>query len=116
MTYKDKRIKELEIESRKGVLITFIVFVGMIIFVVLYLFEGDKTYELEEQLQSCQEKVPLWILEVECYYPNINYQGIETFGYNVIGNQNLLFKFESYRDYSSALDLAEFDKYCEIIK
>lgn len=116
MKSKDKRIKVLERELTKTEKFSAFVILLLMISLGFMVYYDNKANNFEQQLQSCQEKVPLWILEVECYYPNINYYGMETFGYNVVGSQNLLFKFESYKDYSSALEVAESDKYCEVIK
>ena len=62
---KDKQIRELK-ESKGDWKSTAIMFVIFFLILSLAIIFSPKINNLESQLKSCQEKVPVWTLKVEC--------------------------------------------------
>ena len=99
MKSKDKQIRELEIKFKWA-------FIGFVVMSILALIIGGffdyyeaKSERLESQLQSCQEKVPVWTLKVECNYsPFVNSKS--AFIYTEIN-------FTDYQDYLESLEAVE---------
>ena len=99
---KDKQIRELE-KSEKMYKSFFWYF--LIILFLLLIFSGylvvNKIY-LESQLQSCQEKVPVWTLKVECNY----------------SNGEIIWSERNFTDYQKYLDYGKFysrGENCEVL-
>ncbi len=104
---KDKQIRELEGDK-------ILLIVGIIVLGLLGLGFGIhsdiKENNLESQLQSCQEKVPVWTLKVECNYsPFVNSESV--FIYTEIN-------FTDYQDYLEnleAVEQGESGENCEVL-
>ena len=105
---KDKQIRELREDKDNWF------YVG-VIFIVFSLFLGgwigylkDTTvHDLESQLQSCQEKISIWTLKVECIDSE---------------NANYIYFENNYTDYELYLEVIErFDEFkafenCEVLE
>ncbi len=105
LTNKDKeRIKELE-EEKKYIVFWVCALFGLLIFSAILL--GIATSDREEhfqQLQSCQEKIPVWTLRVICDWDNGNWKSIWESD------------FIDYDMYKHRLDYFIDDENCEVIK
>ena len=64
---KDKQIRELKSSLFNWKAATvFLLMVSVSLILAAVFLETNDEFELKEQLQSCQEKVPVWTLKVEC--------------------------------------------------
>ncbi|KKN65849.1 hypothetical protein LCGC14_0477850 [marine sediment metagenome] len=96
---KDKQIRELEEKELEWKLMFFVATGFFIIFLSLWVFDIQAHPEFEAQLQSCQEKVPVWTLKVECNYsPFVNSKS--AFIYTEIN-------FTDHQDYLESLEAVE---------
>lgn len=67
MKSKDKQIRELQKKKKEGwrtaIIVTFVF--GFLWLATAYIQEIDES-KLEQQLESCQEKVPVWTFNYTC--------------------------------------------------
>ncbi len=100
---KDKQIREL---SQNDLFFRIFAVIFFLAFVTLGLTIRPLVIEpLESQLQSCQEKVPVWTLKVEC-----NYEGSGTLQYN----HSFVFDRESL--YKNIRENFESFENCEVLE
>ena len=102
MKSKDKQI------TRKNLIALGIVVLFIIIILIFgqYIL-GSKIVKLESQIQSCQEKVPVWTLKIICYHTN--YLGADT--YNIIYESS----HSNYQNYLNHLESVEELENCEVL-
>lgn len=101
---KDEQIKELKKHKDKGYNVAYVVNVfWAILMLVAALFFLSQIIDLENQLQSCQEKVDVWTLKVECDY---DWEDYEYISYELVLN--------NYEEYLNLLEELE-DDYCKVI-
>ncbi len=67
--------------------------------------KSDNIYDLEQDLRSCQDKVPVWTLKVNCITEIENRGNI---------NQTIILTYFNYEDYEKAFNGLLDD--CEVIK
>ncbi|KKK75043.1 hypothetical protein LCGC14_2877690 [marine sediment metagenome] len=103
MKSKDKQIRELESGwFTRNILWIFVI---VILLVGVIDLRVDKN-ELESQLQSCQEKVPVWTLRVECYEEDIKLTFEQNFS-----------SYEEYNEFSETIRTQEYKLFenCEVL-
>lgn len=101
---KDKQIRELNYwkrQERKSNWGWGVSFLGFIVFFIVFFINTNQIDNLEQQLQSCQEKVPVWTLNIECE----DFDGIPRVVMDL--------KFDDYRDYKFFLN--DLPERCEVI-
>ena len=103
MKNKDERIKELEESKLMWKMFTVIFIFGFIAFFMTSVYRFDVIQNLEEQLQSCQEKVLVWTLEYKCIKSEST----------IISVQRNFSNYENYNDNKIYFDR---QKNCEVIK
>lgn len=87
MKSKDKQIRELREDVSTWKVISIVTFIYFIVFLFLWVFDIQNHSEFESQLQSCQEKVPVWTLKLYCighgdfdsYYQEINFSSYNSY-------------------------------------
>ncbi len=114
---KDKEIRELEREldneqSKIGRGLTFLygVLLGVLILQIVFILTGitgGKIYDLEQDLELCQDKIPVWTFEFEC-----EQQLFKTGTGFERGNVS----FPNYEDYKFSLDWFEDKENCGVIE
>ena len=106
---KDKQIRELR-DNRDNLFYLGIVFIVFSLFLSGWIgYLKDTTVpDLKSQLQSCQEKVPVWTLKIICYHTN--YLGADT--YNIIYESN----HSNYQNYLNHLGSVEELENCEVLE
>ncbi|HEC40016.1 hypothetical protein LCGC14_0509190 [marine sediment metagenome] len=109
---KDKEIRDLKWEiydlgDDVGDWKFYTCFFGMMVGVITFLliFSFVDWVGLEQELQSCQDKVPVWTLKFECSDANVPWLVMET-------NEN----FSDYKKYQNRLRFIEENKNCEVIE
>ena len=108
---KDKQIREFiyPINIWKGVAIIFIILSFAMVLGDTFIWNYG---ELKEELQSCQEKVPVWTMEIKCKFHNVSTTSYERNEYNSYAEyERELKKFEIDREYFIKQDW----KTCEVI-
>ena len=106
MKSKDKQIRKLK-HNFKFALIGFVMMSILAITAAsLSDYYESKSERLESQLQSCQEKVPVWTFTYFCV------QDFE------LGHEEkvITYTFGNYEDYKSSLDYIESYENCVVIK
>lgn len=106
MKSKDEQIREFERHNSfwKSIAILFIF--ATIAYVAVSVVRFNIIQDLEQQLESCQEKVSVWTFEFECEQQLFKKgTGFER------GN----ISFPNYEDYKFGLDWFEDKDYCEVI-
>lgn len=101
---QEKEIRELRQDRKALFWVGFIVgvFLIQLIFVIAGI-TGKDVMELKQELQSCQEKVPVWELNVVCSY----------------ANNEVIKSWRNFTDYEDYLDYKEFYSRkgkCEVIE
>ncbi len=107
MKNKDKRIKELEEQKTIWIMIAFLTgtFFLLQLVISIYTFETyGHPVELSEQLQLCQEKIPIWTLNIYC----------EDFEDSRAAN--ITMEFDSYEKYQRTLNQIIEEETCEVIE
>lgn len=108
MKNKDKQIRELKevVEERTTILMLGILFICLLFFFLTIAVFQVKDYK--QQLESCQDKVPVWTLNVLCVYDEregfLEYEELTTM------------RFESYLSYQQRLEFINGLEYCEVIE
>ncbi len=105
MKNKDKEKMNVVYWFLFGILIgVFILSVALAISGKAPLQVEEKIQGLEQQLQSCQEKIPVWTLNVYCQ------------GFEESIEAGFTFIFDSYEKYQRALNMVIEKENCEVIK
>ncbi len=105
---KDKQIRELEEKELEWKLMFFTATGFFIVFLSLWVFDIQAHPEFESQLQSCQEKVPVWTLKVECSFsPFLDSKS--AYVYTEIN-------FTDYQDYLEEKEAANEKENCEVLE
>lgn len=101
---KDKQIRELKDNQRTLLILVFMGW-GILIVVVVGMLVNNHTFsdvrDLEQELQSCQDKVPVWTLKIYCEISEGSFR------------TTMEYDFNNYQEYQDALDNVSED--CEVI-
>ncbi len=103
---KDIQIEELEDEVSiwKASFVVAVIF--FMIFLSLWVFDIQAHPEFESQLQSCQEKVPVWTFTYHCEREFL-------FGFE---NKTITYTFNDYEDYLNSLNNFKKSENCEVLE
>jgi len=109
-----KTRKELE---RSNDILFWMVIALLLVILVLTILDERKISKLERELQTCQDKVPVWTLKINCqdidlpiFFDSYTWVNITNIGFNLSA------EFEDYEDYQDALSsFKELNEYCEVL-
>ena len=98
---KDKQIRELKEEKK-------IVWVALVVLIIMFMMYVIGSYILEynlgQELQFCQDKVPIWSFKIICWdYMNLSRISFEG-------------DYDVYKDYKEQVDYYNNIKECKVIE
>ena len=105
---KDKQIRELKHKFKWAFIGFGVMAILAMVIAGLFDYYEAKSERLESQLQSCQEKVPVWTLKAECSFsPFLDSKS--AYIYTEIN-------FTDYKDYIEEREAANKKENCEVLE
>ncbi len=100
---KTKKTRQ-ELERKNNNILGWIIIGLVCLFVFWMIMDEAQINRLKTQLSECQEQVPVWTLETECYYPD---EAIYVYGQ---------YNFTNYLEYLEIKESLDEIDVCEVIE